>query len=182
MPEQTPETAVLIALPELADYTDRWRSASASGRPGVSLSRQIPPHATVLLPWAPLDDAEAFADAAARLAEAVDGSGPLELTFPTAEVFPDGGTVWLRPEPFDKVVDLVRTVLAAFPEYPPYGGLHPDPQPHVTVSFDGGTALLEEVRAAMRDSPPPTARVEELTIWHDDLATGIWHPAASVSL
>ncbi|WP_460660696.1 hypothetical protein [Kribbella swartbergensis] len=45
-------TAILITVPELADYTHRWRSVSRStARPHVPLTELIPPHVTVLVPW-----------------------------------------------------------------------------------------------------------------------------------
>ncbi|MFI6673493.1 2'-5' RNA ligase family protein [Kribbella sp. NPDC050470] len=41
-------SAILITVPELADFTDRWRSVSHStARPHVPLTELIPPHVTV---------------------------------------------------------------------------------------------------------------------------------------
>jgi hypothetical protein len=180
--ERVPQTAVLIALPQLTEYTDRWRSASGSpGQPDLALSRRIPPHVTVLVPWAPDHDAGLFERAVERLVRAVRAVGPLELSFPTAGLFP-GGTVWLRPEPFGTVLGLVTKVLAAFPEYPAYGGTHPEPHPHVSVSSAGGAAVLGHVETALKLALPPPVRVEELTIWREDSAADAWHQVASVRL
>jgi 2'-5' RNA ligase superfamily protein len=180
--ERAPQTAVLIALPQLIEYTDRWRSTSGSpGRPDLALSRRIPPHVTVLVPWAPHHDPGLFERAVERLVRVVRAIGPLNLTFPTAGLFP-GGTVWLRPEPFGKVLELVTKVLAAFPEYPAYGGIHPEPHPHVSVSSAGGPAVLAHVEAALKLAPPPPVRVEELTIWREDSTADAWHQVAAVRL
>jgi 2'-5' RNA ligase len=160
-------SAVLIALPELDDYTRPWRSMSfAPDYPHLPLSGRVPPHITVLVPWVDKPDA----DALERLGEAIRGFGPFELTFPTADLF-DDGTVYLRPEPWDALHDLIFAVMAAFPDHPPYGGEHPDPHPHLTVAADGDAALLEEVRAV---APPPPVRVEAVTVWESP-DTGVWH-------
>jgi 2'-5' RNA ligase len=99
-------TAILIAVPELAGYTDRWRMASSSSaRPGLALSELIPSHVTVLVPW--LKDPTP--EHVQRLTDAVAKLQPFELSFPSAGQFPNG-TVWLRPEPFDQVRALVQTV------------------------------------------------------------------------
>jgi len=171
-------SAVLIALPELAGWTDRWRGASYAGdHPRLPIARRVPPHVTVLVPW--VAD-PAGGEALGRLRDAVAGFGPLELSFPAADEFP-GGTVFLRPEPFGVVRELVRSVLAAFPECPPYDGEHPDPHPHVTVSADGGPPVLDEVRAAVAAEQPPVVRVDAVAIWAS--ATGeVWQPAGEVAL
>ncbi len=162
MPRETWRTAVLIAIPELAAYTDRWRTVSyAEDHPGISIADRIPPHITVLVPWV-RDPADP--EVLARLAAAVEGVGPLEIAFPVAGAFP-GGTVFLRPEPFDVLTELIRAVAAAFPDHPPYGGEYPDPHPHLTVSAAGGAPVLAEVEAAVAAETPPTVRVDELTIW-----------------
>jgi 2'-5' RNA ligase len=178
MSRETWRTAVLLALPELAGYTDRWRTASYSrSRPELSIAERIPPHVTVLIPWAADPD---DAVARERLAAAVAGLGALELSFPEADVFASG-TVYLRPEPFGLVLGLLRAVYAAFPEHAPYGGEYPDPHPHLTVSGEGGEPVLAQVRAALAEGAPPAVRVDELTIWASSDG-GIWHRTGSVPL
>ena len=174
--ERAELTAILITVPELAAYTDRWRTASSSSaRPGLTLAELIPPHVTVLVPWV----AAPGPDDLRRLKDAVAGFEPFEVSFPTAVGFPNG-TVWLRPEPFEEVRGLLRTVLTAFPDYPPYGGDHPDPHPHLTIS-SGDSSVLAEVEAALLASPPPAVRIAELTLWREgpDL---IWQQIGSVPL
>jgi 2'-5' RNA ligase len=172
-------TAILITVPELTEFTDRWRSASYSpARPTLALNELIPPHVTVLVPWRQ----EASPEAVQRLEDAVAGIEPFELTFPTAGQFPNG-TTWLRPEPFDRVRELVATVLAAFPECPPYGGDHPDPQPHLTIasSAQGGPALVAEAQAALDAEELPAIRLDDLTIWREG-DDGIWQLTGAVAL
>ncbi|MDX3001108.1 2'-5' RNA ligase family protein [Kribbella solani] len=172
-------TAILITVPELAAYTERWRSVSrSSARPQVPLTELIPPHVTVLVPWV----AEPTDADIARLRAAVSAIEPFELTFPTAGQFPNG-TVWLQPEPFDTIRSLLLEVFAAFPECPPYGGEFPDARPHLTISSSkqGGPAVLAEATAALAATPAPTKRLTELGLWRED-ADGTWHQLGTVPL
>ena len=168
-------SAVLIALPSLAAYTDRWRTLSYDDLSDVPIAEQVPPHVTVLVPWArdPED-----AEARVRLAHAVAGFGPVELSFGSAGLF-SNGVVYLEPEP--DLTGLVRAVIAAFPEFPAYGGGHPDPHPHVTVSARSGAAVLAEVEAALATEQPPRVTVDHLGIYAPT-ADGVWHERGRVPL
>ncbi|WP_133785769.1 2'-5' RNA ligase family protein [Kribbella sp. VKM Ac-2571] len=172
-------TAILITVPELAEYTERWRSVSRStARPQVPLTELIPPHVTVLVPWV----AEPTETDLARLKAAVASIEPFELSFPTAGQFPNG-TAWLKPEPFDKVQSILLSVFDAFPECPPYGGEFPDPHPHLTISSSaqGGPAVVAEANAALAAAPAPTVQLTELQLWRED-AKGVWHQLHAVPL
>lgn len=172
-------TAILITVPELADYTDRWRSVSRStARPHVPLTELIPPHVTVLVPWV----VEPGDSDRRRLEEAVSSFEPFELSFPTAGQFP-GGTVWLKPEPFDTVRSLLLSVFEAFPECPPYGGEFPDPHPHLTISSatDGAPAVVAEATEALAATPAPRVQLTELGLWREG-DDGVWRQFDAVQL
>ncbi len=176
---QTELTAILITVPELAPYTDRWRSVTrSSARPQVPLTELIPPHVTVLVPWVP----EPTDTDVQRLQAAVSAVQPFELSFPTAGQFPNG-TAWLRPEPFDQVRALLLKVFEAFPECPPYGGDFPDPHPHLTISSStqGGAAVVAEANAALAQAPAPTVMLTELGLWREN-ADGLWSQFGAVPL
>ncbi|TDD30778.1 2'-5' RNA ligase family protein [Kribbella turkmenica] len=172
-------TAILITVPEVAEFTDRWRSVSrSSARPHVPLTELIPPHVTVLVPWvAEPGDADVR-----RLEEAVSTFEPFELSFPTAGEFP-GGTAWLKPEPFGQVRSLLSAVFAAFPECPPYGGEFPDPHPHLTISAgtDRSADVVREASAALAAAPAPTTTLTELGLWRES-DDGRWRQFGAVSL
>lgn len=169
---------MLIALPELADYTDRWRKTSYDDRaPGIPIADMVPPHITVLVPWADPADAAALE----RLAKAVEGFGPLDLTFEQADAFGNGSVVFLQPSPVDVLTELLRAVAAAFPEHPPYGGNHPDPHPHVTVAMDGDAQVLASVRSALATASPPAVRVDRLGVYAPS-ADGVWRERTTVPL
>jgi 2'-5' RNA ligase len=172
-------TAILITVPELAAYTERWRSVSRStARSHVPLTKLIPPHVTVLVPWV----AEPTEADVRRLADAVTSFEPFELSFPTAGQFPNG-TAWLKPEPYDAVVSLLYSVVQAFPECPPYGGEFPDPQPHLTISSSeqGGPAVVAEARAALAAAPAPRLQLTELGLWREG-EDGVWRQFGAVPL
>jgi 2'-5' RNA ligase len=174
---RVPRTAILIAVPELAEFTDRWRSVSPSStRPDLALTDVVAPHVTVLVPWVP----DPAPEDVQRLQDAVAEVEPVELSFPAAGQFPNG-TVWLRPEPFDRVRDLLRTVVAAFPECPPYGGEFPDPHPHLTISTHGGPAVLAEAQAVLAAEKAPAVRLDDLTLWREG-DDGIWQLTSAVPL
>jgi 2'-5' RNA ligase len=172
-------TAILITVPEVADYTHRWRSVSRStARPQVPLTELIPPHVTVLVPWV----VEPKPDDVRRLSEAVTSYEPFELSFPTAGQFPNG-TAWLKPEPFDTVRSLLASVFEAFPECPPYGGEFPEPHPHLTISSanQGGPAVVAEATEALAAAPAPTAMLTELGLWREG-EDGVWRQFDAVPL
>jgi 2'-5' RNA ligase len=177
--ERTGLTAILIAVPELGDYTDRWRSVSFSpSRPERTLSELIPPHVTVLVPWV----TNPAPQHVQRLTDAIADVKPFELGFSGVGQFLNG-TVYLRPEPFDEVRALMQTVLAAFPECPPYGGDHHDPYPHLTISCSatGTLAVIAEAEAALAAEPPPSVLLDDLTIWREG-DDKVWNLVGSVPL
>ena len=173
-------TAILITVPELAAYTERWRSVSRStARSHVPLAELIPPHVTVLVPWvaSPTDADEE------RLRTALAPVQPFELSFPTAGQFPNG-TAWLRPEPFDTVRSLLLAVFDAFPDCPPYGGEFPEPHPHLTISSSaqGGPTVVAEAQAALAAEPPPVVQLTEVGLWREGLDDGVWRQFGAVPL
>jgi 2'-5' RNA ligase len=177
--EPTGLTAILIAVPELAAFTDRWRSVSySSARPQLPLSALVPPHVTVLMPWVKDPSPEHVQ----RLTEAVADVAPFDLSFRAAGQF-ENGTCWLMPEPYDEVLALVNAVLFAFPECPPYGGAYKEPHPHLTISSSaqGGPAVVAEAEEALAAAPPPPVRLDDLTIWREG-EDSVWQLIGSVPL
>lgn len=174
----THASGVIASLPELAAFTSPWRSTSyAPDHPTLPIERRFPPHVTVLTPFAAPDDAAAVA----RLRQVTERHASMQIVFSRVDQFGPGGAVWLVPEPVDAILGLVRDVIAAFPEHPPYEGLHPDPVPHLTVTTVGDAATLAQVRAALDQQGPLTVQVHELGVWYrgDD---GVWQLAATAPL
>lgn len=171
-------SGVILALPELAAFTAPWRATSyAPDHPTMPIERRFPPHVTLLTPFAEADDRQALD----RLHRVADHHRPFDLTFSRAEQFGPGGAVWLVPEPHDLVLTLMCQVIEAFPEYPPYEGLHPDPVPHLTVTTVGEADTLAQVDAALRQRGPLCAHVSELGVWQRD-CDDAWQLIAPVPL
>lgn len=171
-------SGVILALPELAAFTSTWRGTSyAPDHPTLPLERRFPPHVTVLTPFAEPDDLPALQ----RLRQVTERHGPFDLTFARAEQFGPGGAVWLAPEPADPLLALMHEVIDAFPQYPPYEGLFPDPVPHLTVTTAGEADTLDQVNAALQQVGPLRAHVSEVGVWQrgcDD----VWQLIAAVPL
>lgn len=108
-------TALIVPVPE-AD------ALVVEAPPGVGA------HVTVLA-WflAPAEiDETAVADVLAPFE-------PFDFELDGVEVFADG-TTWLRPEPSAPFVELTNAVWGRWPECPPYGGVHADVVPHLTIA------------------------------------------------
>jgi 2'-5' RNA ligase len=171
-------TGLILPLPELAAFTSRWRSTSyAADQPSLSIERRFPPHVTLLAPWAMPDDVTAMA----RLGAVAARFAPLRLTFGSAEMFAGSGVVWLRPEPGAEVGALMAALLEAFPEYPPYDGVHDEPIAHLTVSADGDETVLEQVRAALTEHGPVSGRADRISLYARD-DDDVWRESAWVPL
>jgi 2'-5' RNA ligase len=95
----------------------------------ATVARRLPPHITVLFPFARGVDVAATygADLSAHFASFEPFAA--ELT----GVGQFDRFVWLAPEPRERFVELVRTTCARFPEFPPYEEEGGEPEPHLTV-------------------------------------------------
>lgn len=58
-------------------------------------------------------------------------------------------TTYLVPEPAAPFIQLTRAVERAFPDYPLYGGRHPEVVPHLTVA-DGSASRADEAEGELR--------------------------------
>jgi hypothetical protein len=162
-PEDRFETSALALLvPELDPaLAPLRRTYTADGAAGVGA------HMTVLFPfcgpkrWGP--------EIAGRIGAAVADIVPLGLTFQRLERFTGDGILYLAPEPAAPVLRVVRSLAAAFPEYPLYGGDIPLDAyvPHVTIAVasdqDNLDVIEAEVIASLGPRLPFHARVD--TLW-----------------
>ena len=163
-------------MPQLAELLARWRL------PTVAVaSLGVLPHVTLLYPWrpAPLQSADVT-----QVAAAVDGTTPFTLIFRRVERFP--AALYLPPEPDDVVRTLIRELVEAFPETPPYAGqFGSDPIPHLTIAAATTEAeldrLQEEARTVLEPLFPLSVYVHALTI-EEEGSDGIWHAISTIEL
>jgi 2'-5' RNA ligase len=159
------QTGVVVEVPAAEPVVGVHRM-----RHDPTAARGVPAHVTILYPFR----TNLEGDTAERIEEICRSFTPFEATFATVGRFADEGIVWLRPEPHDVFVALLRAFAAAFPDCPPYGGRIPEVIPHLTVGAGldpGDAASLETALAAQL---PVITTVERLTLLVED-DDGMWH-------
>lgn len=147
----------------------------------VSVARRLPPHITVLFPFARavtvdeqlhLELADLYRAVKAFEAELVDVGSFDEF-------------VWLAPEPRDRFVDLIRLTTAHFPAYPPYESPLVEPWPHLTIAaVDPGTSaesLLESARRELGPRLPFRFTVDHVALF-EERADETWRAVARFDL
>lgn len=79
-------------------------------------------------------------------------------------VFP-GGTVHLLPEPSNALLELMHAVWKRWPEFPPYGGVHTEVIPHVTLAaVECDQAHLQQILSFAASFLPIYAEARELQV------------------
>ena len=151
--------ALVVPFPETAPLVDDWRERTCLSKP----SHGVPPHVTLLVP-SPHDE-EAIAEALAPF-------GPFDVAFVRVDRFP--GTLWLAPEPVESFRSMIETLVARFPEHPPYGGVFGDAVPHLTVAQEE----LAAAAAALEPALPVRARAEGALLL-EQVRDDRWREAAS---
>jgi len=116
-------------------------------------------HITLLGPWAERPTAQEL-DRVARIAEAAK---PFKVNLARVDEFPDG-VIYLRPEPDTHLRELTSRLVAAFPQFPPYGGQYPDALPHLTLDRRSATVTPGTVSASLRHLLPVTISVDQIDL------------------
>jgi 2'-5' RNA ligase len=149
------ETALVVLVPELEPLVGQWRGSFTHDG-----GRGMPPHVTLLYPFADDVEVERHLRAADRVfAEATS----FEVTFAEVRRWPE--VVYLAPEPAELFVALVERLIRAFPDYRPYRGAHDEIVPPLTVARDD--VRFDEVEAALKPSLPLRVRVERAWLMAD---------------
>lgn len=166
-----PRSALIVEVPEVEPAVRDWRMSFDSARLG------IPAHITLLFPFVPTEDLdpELVGDLHALFA------GHEAFSFSLTEVadFPDE-TIWLAPEPAVPFRELTESIVARYPDYLPYEGIHDEIVPHLTVT-SGDLSLQERVEADLRRHLPIEAEARQITLLVEDEA-GRWSPGGRFPL
>ena len=159
------ESALVVPVPAatlVEPFRDELDSSAALG---------VPAHVTVLYPFiAP---------------ELVDGQLNAVLTDLFASIAPFSfelaavgwfGTevLWLRPEPDEPFRRLTVTVTSRWPHLPPYGGIHEEVVPHLTIGDPPPAPRLEEAARLVSASLPITCVADEVWLMAGSDAPGSW--------
>lgn len=120
------ESAIIVPVQvplAVARLRDRMDPSAAQG---------VPAHVTLIYPFMPADGLTD--DVHRRVAQIVAAESAFPLMFSAVGRWPN--VVYLAPEPAEPFRRLTRALAAAFPDYPPYEGVHEQVVPHLTVAQD----------------------------------------------
>jgi 2'-5' RNA ligase len=108
-------------------------------------ARGVPAHITLLYPFVPPDALSD--DLRADLRRLIGAHPAFPFTLARVERWP--AVVWLAPEPAAPFSRLIDDLRAAYPAYPPYGGIHDEVIPHLTIAQDPRPGYLEAAEHAL---------------------------------
>lgn len=160
------ETALVVLLPELAPLIGGWRQRYTGDG-----ARGMPPHVTLIFPFA---DSADLADRLGPLGQVLGAAAPFEVTLAATARF--AGLLYLRPKPHEPFVAMTEAMVAAFPEFPPYGGKFEEIVPHVTVA-EADEPVLAAAERQLVPTLPVKARVERAWLVEDTPAGWRRHTA-----
>jgi 2'-5' RNA ligase len=92
----------------------------------------VPAHITLIYPFMPPSSLKE--DVRRRVEEIVAAEPAFPFVLGAVRRWPK--VVYLEPDPDEPFRRLTRALAAAFPDYPPYEGVHADVVPHLTVAAD----------------------------------------------
>jgi hypothetical protein len=149
-------TAIVVLTPE-ADPAigEIYRLNSQAGADGMT------PHITLLVPFVPAAELDPAVDAGLRAVFA--SLAPFDYALTRVERF-QGGILYLPPEPSGPFVALTNALWRAFPDHPPYEGIHDEVVPHATVAESDDDELLARITADVEPQLPVRCRAEAATI------------------
>jgi hypothetical protein len=170
------ETAVLVLVPEAEGAVAEHRAHL-----DMAASWGVPAHLSVVYPFVP--PAHVDERVLAELAGAIGTVPAFDCVFPRTDWF-GADVLWLAPEPDAPFRKLVSAVVAAFPAHLPYGGVHGDSVPHLTVGELrlGSAAELTAAERAVRAHLPIRARVDRAVLLAGRPEPGSWQPVAEFRL
>lgn len=159
-------TALVILVPEVEPWVARFRATH-----DPSAAAGMPAHITLLYPFVPQRSLDESARESLRSLSASFQAWAYRLR--AMRRWPD--VLYLEPVPSEPFRQLTRALVAQFPAYPPYGGLHPDPTPHLTIGHappEALDALEAEVHQAIGDRLPLPAKAGAVALM--GLEAGRW--------
>jgi 2'-5' RNA ligase len=161
-----PETALVVVVPEAEPLVSEWRAQYDS-----SAQRGVPAHITLLYPFVPTEKVDE--ELLRGLRELFAQQPPITYELPRVARFPE--VAWLAPEPPEPFKALTELIVARFPDYLPYEGVHDEVIPHLTVA-EGRTELQDRVEAALSSHLPISGHATDVALLFED-DESLWHQA-----
>lgn len=161
------ESALSIPVPEAEPVVGQHRfKLDDSARLGV------PAHITVLYPWMPPDEIDD--SVRLRLAQLFDHQPVIDYVLAEVKWFGDD-VVYAAPVPDEPFRNLTRLVAAEWPAFPPYGGEHGEPTPHLTIGDSYNDATRDDLAtagAAVEARLPIVCKAHEIWLMSGDSELG----------
>jgi hypothetical protein len=168
------ESALIVSVPAATPVVGILRSGlDSSARLGV------PAHITVLYPFMPPELLDA--DVIGQLGKMFGRVDRFDLSLTRVGWFATE-VVYLVPEPQSAFKTLTAMVSERWPEWPPYGGIHPDPTPHLTVGDSEDYASMVEAASAVEPLLPVETTVTEIELIVGGATPGSWKRRAAFPL
>jgi len=166
-------TAIVVPVPEAQPLVGPWH-----GRLTEAGAAGMPPHLTLLYPFV---EAAALVDEHVERARAALASfPPAAVAFRSVDVFAGPrAVVYLVPDPDAPFRAMTEALAAAFPDHPPYAGVHVDVLPHLTVA-EVPVGCERRLRAELERCLPFAARLSEAWLYAQD--AGRWRPRSGLPL
>lgn len=156
-------SALVVLVPEAEEAVGQHRAIN-----DPMAGRGVPAHVTILHPFR-ADVDQVTANEVASIAGTIE---PFNASFGAVGRFAVE-VVFLVPEPVATFMAMTRSFMAAFPDCPPYGGAHPDPEPHLTVGSNLDPAVADSLAQTLPAGLPLNSRVDRLTLLVED-SVGNW--------
>jgi 2'-5' RNA ligase superfamily len=161
------ESALVVLVPEsecvVRCFRDRYDRSAAEG---------CPAHVTLLYPFKPPDEITRVDFD--NLASCFASFQPFSFTLAETRRFPE--VLYFAPEPDEAFRWLTLAIWNLYPQFPPYGGKHPDVVPHLSVASRLPDEQLERIRreleVATQGHLPISAMVSEIALL--DTKSGRW--------
>ncbi len=146
-------TVIQVSVPVLQTIAERLEVAPAC------------PHVTLLGPF--VDRADVDEAIVGTIRELLMPVRAFDFRLVAVGRF-DGGLTYLVPEPAAPFIQLTEIFAAAFPQWPPYGGVYNELVPHLSI----GEALPATDVEVLTSSLPISATASEVTLtwWSEGLA------------
>lgn len=171
---QAGESALVVPVPAaeaaVGSFRRRLDHAAALG---------VPAHITILYPF--VDPAEIGPDLHAELSLLFAATPAFEFTLTEVGWF-GVEVVWAHPEPVEPFRRLTHAVHMQYPAYPPYGGVHHEVVPHLTIGQHAATGELQRAAAHVEAQLPIAATASHVDLMAGSERPGSWRVLGSFPL
>lgn len=154
----------MVPVPEAEPIVGQHRI-----RNDLSAGWGVPAHITVLYPWMPPADIDNPAHI--RLAELFASFARFDFALGEIGWFRKD-VLYATPVPDTSFRALTERVLRTWPQFPPYGGEHGEPTPHLTIGDHGTEAALTDAGIAVERHLPMACVAREVWLMTGSAASG----------